>query len=403
MLNPWLARRKSQSLRELDRIEIDAAASELVMEYGELILSDAIRFSINRPDAEDAYQRSLEILLTKAPTTDREQLVPWLRVVVRNEATNIARSRHNRNLRLDETSLHSSAALEDIPDDRVEDKLQLERHAEALRRLSKDQLLCLVAQSEGLTYDEISDRTGFTRRKVTRCLQDGRRNFSRHIDAIAKGSECERMQPLIAKLFESDTEAAIELGPHLRHCIACREQVRSYRSAPNRVAALFPPVIVIAGAQSRAASTPISKLLDQIVHVFNRWTRAHVVEKVAAAGTLTAIAVGGGLLLTTDGPKGPGSDRGAASEVSAGEIPVVPLGRIVQEVEVTSRRDSRKPKNRSHRESGLRGSGSGSGEASTAPQSSAQPQQPVRTDPGTAADAAEPVDDGSTEFLPEAR
>jgi hypothetical protein len=33
-------------------------------------------------DAEDAYQRGLEILLTKAPTTREEELVPWLKTVV---------------------------------------------------------------------------------------------------------------------------------------------------------------------------------------------------------------------------------------------------------------------------------------------------------------------------------
>jgi hypothetical protein len=33
-------------------------------------------------DAEDAYQRGLEILLRKAPTTRECELVPWLKTVV---------------------------------------------------------------------------------------------------------------------------------------------------------------------------------------------------------------------------------------------------------------------------------------------------------------------------------
>jgi DNA-directed RNA polymerase specialized sigma24 family protein len=33
-------------------------------------------------DAEDAYQRAFEILLTKAPSTREEELVPWLKTVV---------------------------------------------------------------------------------------------------------------------------------------------------------------------------------------------------------------------------------------------------------------------------------------------------------------------------------
>ena len=33
-------------------------------------------------DAEDACQRGLEILLTKAPTTSEDELIPWLKTMV---------------------------------------------------------------------------------------------------------------------------------------------------------------------------------------------------------------------------------------------------------------------------------------------------------------------------------
>jgi len=42
----------------------------------------AAAYAATRDDAEDAYQRGLEILLTKAPTTSEDDLVSWLKTAV---------------------------------------------------------------------------------------------------------------------------------------------------------------------------------------------------------------------------------------------------------------------------------------------------------------------------------
>ena len=63
--------------------ELNEAATELVLRHGAMIMRDALKYSATSEDADDAYQRALEILLTKAPSTDPGELVPWLRVVVR--------------------------------------------------------------------------------------------------------------------------------------------------------------------------------------------------------------------------------------------------------------------------------------------------------------------------------
>ena len=53
----------------------------------------ARRYSICADDAEDAYQRSLEILLTKAPPIDGDALVRWMQVVTKREALAVRRQR----------------------------------------------------------------------------------------------------------------------------------------------------------------------------------------------------------------------------------------------------------------------------------------------------------------------
>ena len=45
-------------------------------------MATAQRYAGTPEDAEDAYQRGLEIPLTKAPTADEAELVPWLKTVV---------------------------------------------------------------------------------------------------------------------------------------------------------------------------------------------------------------------------------------------------------------------------------------------------------------------------------
>src|SRR4051812_23841473 len=65
--------------RRPGRSEIDPAALALIARHGAQILATARRYSSTPEDAEDAYQRGLEILLTKAPTTSEDELVPWLK------------------------------------------------------------------------------------------------------------------------------------------------------------------------------------------------------------------------------------------------------------------------------------------------------------------------------------
>ena len=46
----------------------------------------ARRYSLCAEDAEDAYQRSIEILLTKAPPLEGDAIVRWMQVVTKREA-----------------------------------------------------------------------------------------------------------------------------------------------------------------------------------------------------------------------------------------------------------------------------------------------------------------------------
>ena len=79
------------------RAQTDAArkraAIEMIVEHEAALKRTARRYSLDAEDAEDAYQRALEIALTKAPTSDPRELIRWTQTVTKHEALAVRQSR----------------------------------------------------------------------------------------------------------------------------------------------------------------------------------------------------------------------------------------------------------------------------------------------------------------------
>ena len=69
------------------------AATALLERYDARLRRTARRYSLCAADADDAYQRAIEILLRKAPVTEPERLVRWMHTVTRHEAYAVRRQR----------------------------------------------------------------------------------------------------------------------------------------------------------------------------------------------------------------------------------------------------------------------------------------------------------------------
>src|SRR5919106_241987 len=117
------------------RSELDEAALELLARHGSQILATARRYAATAEDAEDAYQRGLEILLTKAPTTSEDELVPWLKTVVKHEAFALRRQRDRHSPVTDDGELGERGAPAAATHDQAERYERLRQGAEALRQL----------------------------------------------------------------------------------------------------------------------------------------------------------------------------------------------------------------------------------------------------------------------------
>jgi len=223
------------------------AAIELIARHEATLKRTARRFSLDSEDAEDAYQRALEILLTKAPTTDPRELIRWTQTVVRHEALAVRQSRERLLGRPpvaegapDPVTLLPATA--DSPDEQAERREDVARGREALSALKPAELRALTLLAEGYTYAEISSMTGFSPTKVNRVLTEGRARFRSVLSGSKNGSRCRELQPLLSAFCDGEaTKADAEtVREHLRACAGCRSTLRAYRRVPRIVAGLAP-------------------------------------------------------------------------------------------------------------------------------------------------------------------
>ena len=77
-------------------------------------------------------------------------------------------------------------------DDAVAGGERVERSVEALRALKPDEARALLLKAEGLSYQEIGRRFGWTYTKVNRSITEGRARFLKIYSGIEAGEECER-------------------------------------------------------------------------------------------------------------------------------------------------------------------------------------------------------------------
>jgi len=238
------------------------AAVETYARHEEALRRTARRYSLCADDADDALQRALEILLTKAPSEDRRELIRWTQTVVKHEALAVRRERERilsgpaaatpEPGREDWTALIPSAA--DGPPERAERQEAVARGREALQSLKPQELRALTLLAEGYSYAEIGEITGFSRTKINRCLAEGRERFRSVLSRSRDGSRCVEMGPALSAFCDGEIGAGevATLREHLRVCASCRATLRTYRAAPQAAAALAPALPLARSLLDRA-------------------------------------------------------------------------------------------------------------------------------------------------------
>jgi DNA-directed RNA polymerase specialized sigma24 family protein len=131
----------SQGARSSDAAR-KRAVVELIARHEATLKRTARRYSFDEEDADDAYQRALEIVLTKAPTTDPRELIRWTQTVTKHEALAVRQSRERL---LGYPRVREGAILDPVatlpaggggPSEQVERREEIARSREALQASS---------------------------------------------------------------------------------------------------------------------------------------------------------------------------------------------------------------------------------------------------------------------------
>src|SRR3954447_3907037 len=226
----------------------------LVARHGAALLRVANQFSLCHDDALDAYQRGLEIYLRRLQTVDPATEGAWMRVVVKHEAISIRRARQQSVDHEDsDLDAHVPASLRAV-EDAVAGGERVERSVEALKALKPDEARALLLKAEGLSYQEIGLRFGWTYTKVNRSIAEGRKRFLKAYGGIESGEACGAYEATLEALAAGTvtTKQIVAIRPHLRHCAACRATVREMRFSRARRLALLGPFGWLARVLSRS-------------------------------------------------------------------------------------------------------------------------------------------------------
>ena len=161
----------------------------MVARHGPMLLRVANQFSLCHDDALDAYQRALEIYLRRLDTVEPATEGAWLRVVVKHEAMAIRNARA-ASVETDEVDLDERESTLREVEDTVAGGERVGRSVEALKALKPDEARALLLKAEGLSYDEIGRRFGWSYTKVNRSIAEGRKRFLKVYRGIESGETC---------------------------------------------------------------------------------------------------------------------------------------------------------------------------------------------------------------------
>jgi len=273
-----------------------ASTLRVIERYGPQLMRTARRYAATVEDAEDAYQRGIEIMLTKAPDIPEAELLPWLKTVVRHEA--FALRRKDERIALgtrggvdgDADGEDAFVSLAPTPGEQAERFERLRLGAEALNGLKPQEARALALLAEGHSYRQICEKTGWTYTKVNRCLAEGRQKFVQRVAGIESGAECERLAPKLSALVDGEADVAdvALFRRHLRGCLACRATLREHQLAPAVVGALLPLPLL------GRASWPLERLTDVAMSVRVKVESLVRFGSADAASTPTQLVLSGG-------------------------------------------------------------------------------------------------------------
>jgi len=152
-----------------------SALGVLYKRYAHLVVGLCLDYLKNREDAKDATMDIFAKLTEKLQHHEVREFRPWLFFVSRNHCLDILRKRVKNAPEAFSQDVFVESPAADRPD---EEDDQLEMLSDALGELKEHQRVCITGfYLDGQSYEQLTERTGFTIKQVKSYLQNGRRNL----------------------------------------------------------------------------------------------------------------------------------------------------------------------------------------------------------------------------------
>jgi RNA polymerase sigma-70 factor (ECF subfamily) len=150
-----------------------SALGDLWDRYAELLYGVGMKYLKDPERSKDEVVELFAGLNALVVKHDIACFRPWVHTVMRNRCLQELRKRTPER-DLPEDLLHA----EEPNDDSLLHEASLQHLEQAITRLNHEQHLCIrLFHLEGLSYQQVADRTGFTVETVRSHLQNGRRNL----------------------------------------------------------------------------------------------------------------------------------------------------------------------------------------------------------------------------------
>jgi RNA polymerase sigma factor (sigma-70 family) len=160
----------------------------LLQRYTLLLLGVCMKYLKNEQEARDCVQQIFLKVLTEAGKYQIEYFKSWLYMVAKNHCLMLLRDRNAKTIR---------ELSEYMPADPHADKQELflnektyELLEEALNELGEEQKQCVILfYLKKNSYNQISEKTGFSMMQVKSYIQNGKRNLRNIIERKMKQGE----------------------------------------------------------------------------------------------------------------------------------------------------------------------------------------------------------------------
>lgn len=147
----------------------------LLKRYTLLLFGVCMKYLKDQTEAHDAVQQIFLKVLTEASKYEIEYFKSWLYMVARNHCLMTLRNRGK--MRFTEIS-EEGWSEENLFERKRDGELRYDYLSEALQELNEDQRQCVILfYLDKLSYQEISEKTGYSLSAVKSHIQNGKRNL----------------------------------------------------------------------------------------------------------------------------------------------------------------------------------------------------------------------------------